>query len=73
MSRGEEGEGDTESEAERAVSTETDIGLEPTNRQDHDLSHSRTPNGLSHPDAPRHTLAQHTFMLPVPAPLLPIS
>ena len=49
-------EGDTESEAGsrlRAVSTELDVGLEPTTR-DHDLSQSQMVNRLSHPGAPEH-------------------
>ena len=56
MSRGgAEREGDTESEAGsrlRAVSTEPDAGLKPTNCWDHDVSRSQTPNLLSHPGTP---------------------
>ena len=53
MSRGgTEREGDTESEAGsrlRAVSTEPNAGLEPT---DHDLSQNWMLNRMSHPGAP---------------------
>ena len=55
---GAEREENTECEAGsrfRAVSTEPDAGLEPTNR-DHDLSRSRTLNRLSHPGAPKDKL-----------------
>ena len=62
MSRGgAEREGDTESEAGsrlRAVSTEPDAGLEPTNREIHDLGPRRTLNRLSHPGAP----TPHVFL-----------
>ena len=50
-----EREGDTESETGsrlRAVRAEPDVGLEPTNPQDRDLSRSQTLNRLSHPGAP---------------------
>ena len=55
MSRGGQREGDTESEAGsriQAVSTEPDAGLQPMNRENHDLSRSQLLNQLSHPGAP---------------------
>ena len=53
--RGAEREGDTESEAGsriRAVSTEPNVGLEPTNCEIIDLSRSQELNRLSHPGVP---------------------
>ena len=61
---GSEREGDTESETGsrlRAVSTEPDAGLEPTDcKIMHDLSRSRTLNRLSHPGAPEFSFKLKT-------------